>query len=115
VRNPDVELLWWAGCPSTDKAQAELERVIADLGLSGAYVRRTEISTDEEARARGFVGSPTILVDGADVTAPEPGEAPGLTCRVYRRRDGRMAPAPDPEDIREALRQAALAGKEKAR
>ena len=30
-------------------------------------------------------------------------EPAGLNCRVYRRRDGRVAPTPDPEDLRDAL------------
>jgi hypothetical protein len=28
----------------------------------------------------------------------------GLTCRVYRHRDGRVSPLPDRADMREALR-----------
>ena len=43
-----------------------------------------------------------MRVDGADVQPP--GDEPtGLTCRVYRRRDGRVSPLPDPEDVRDAL------------
>ena len=37
---------------------------------------------------------------------PEDGEPPGLTCRVYRLRDGRVSPKPDPDDLRDALRAA---------
>ena len=29
-----------------------------------------------------------------------------LTCRVYRLRDGRVSPTPDPEDVRAAVRRA---------
>ena len=114
MSNLDIELLWWAGCPSTDKAQAELEQAIRDVGLSGVEVRRTEIATDDEARDKRFAGSPTILVDGADVVPPHPDEIAGLACRVYRRRDGRIAPTPDPDDVRDALRRAASAQKETA-
>jgi hypothetical protein len=103
MRIPDVELLWWAGCPSTDAAQAELERAIDDVGLSGVSVRRTEIDTDQKATARRFLGSPTILVDGVDVAGPATEEPIGLSCRVYRQRDGRVSPTPDPDDVREAL------------
>src|SRR5437763_13932877 len=103
TRTPDIELLWWAGCPSTDRAHAELEQAIRDVGLSAVEVRRTEIATDDEARERGFVGSPTILVDGAAVASPGPDEVAGLACRVYRRRDGRISPAPGPHDPRPPL------------
>jgi hypothetical protein len=98
----DVELRWWAGCPSTERALAELREALAELGLAGTDVRMTEIATDEDARVTGFAGSPTILIDGADV-APTADEV-GLSCRVYRRRDGRVSPTPDPEDLRDALR-----------
>ena len=44
----------------------------------------------------------TIRVAGRDIQPP--GDAPaGLTCRVYRLRDGRISALPDPADIREAL------------
>lgn len=65
----------------------------------------TEIRTEDEARERAFVGSPTILVAGADV-APPADEPVGLNCRVYRRRDGTVSPTPDRDDLREALRRA---------
>jgi hypothetical protein len=102
---PDIELLWWAGCPSTEKALRELEAALQDAGISGAGVRMTEIQTEHQARDRAFAGSPTILVDGEDVAPP--GDQPvGLNCRVYRRRDGRVSPTPDPEALRDALRRA---------
>jgi hypothetical protein len=107
MHKPLIELLWWEGCPSTERALADLREALRDAGLDESAVRMREIGTDADARAAGFVGSPTILVDGADVAASAPEEPYGLTCRVYRRRDGRISPTPDPEDVREALRRAA--------
>jgi hypothetical protein len=102
---PDIELLWWAGCPSTERARAELRAALEDAGISNAKVRMTEITTVQQAQARGFVGSPTILVDGEDVAPP--GEEPvGLNCRVYRRRDGTVSPTPGPDIVRAALKRA---------
>lgn len=105
MRAPNVELLWWEGCPSTERALQQLREALQDTGLESVEVRTREIRTDEDAARCGFFGSPTILVDGVDV-APEAGEPVGLSCRVYRRRDGRISPTPDPEDLREALRRA---------
>jgi hypothetical protein len=69
-----------------------------------------EIRTDEEATASRFTGSPTILIDGVELMTAlgrGGGEEPaGLNCRVYVRRDGRVSPTPDPEDLRDALRAA---------
>ena len=53
-----------------------------------------EVRTDADAGRERFVGSPTIRVDGRDVQPPD-GEPAGLTCRVYRLRDGRISPLPD--------------------
>jgi len=104
---PSIELLWWEGCPSTERAAEALRTALVDVGLPDAEIRRREIRTEEEARAAGFPGSPTILIEGRDPFAPQgEGEPPGLTCRVYRRRDGRVSPIPDPDDLREALRRA---------
>lgn len=102
-----VELLWWEGCPSTDRALAAVHEALSDLGLDDAGVRMREIKDDGDAREAGFVGSPTILIDGVDFVPAAADEQIGLSCRVYRRRDGRVSPIPDPEDLREALRTAA--------
>jgi hypothetical protein len=103
----DIELLWWEGCPSTEKALGELKDAIRDLGLDAVEIRTREIETDQDADAAGFRGSPTILIDGRDVVPAASDEPIGLSCRVYRRRDGRISPTPDPDDLRDALRQAA--------
>jgi hypothetical protein len=104
---PEVELLWWEGCPSTERALDELRDALRDLNLSDAEVRLREITTDAEAARAGFVGSPTILIDGRDVAPAPAGESAALSCRVYRRRDGRISPTPDPEDVKDLLRRAA--------
>ena len=65
----NVELLWWEGCPSTERALDELRAALAELDLDGVEVQMREIRTDEEAEATGFVGSPTILIDGVDLVA----------------------------------------------
>jgi hypothetical protein len=103
-----VELLWWAGCPSTERALAELREALVELELDDVRVRVSEIATDDEAQAIGFAGSPTILIDGADIVARDIEQQIGLSCRVYTRRDGRVSPTPDPADLRDALRRATL-------
>jgi hypothetical protein len=73
-------------------------------GIGEASLRVTEIRSDEDAKRHGFPGSPTIRVEGRDIQPPGPEQPIGLTCRVYRQRDGRVSPLPDPEDIKDALR-----------
>jgi hypothetical protein len=101
--HPRIELLWWEGCPSWKRALEDLEGAVADVGLDPARIVVREIDDLAHAELEGFVGSPTIRVEGADVEPPGDGEAPSLTCRVYRLRDGRVSPTPDPQDLRDAL------------
>jgi hypothetical protein len=101
-----VELLWWDGCPSHPEALEELTRILREEGIE-ADVSRVEITDDEQARRERFPGSPTIRIDGDDIVPPGEGEPFSLTCRVYRTRDGRISPLPDPEDVRDAVRRAA--------
>jgi hypothetical protein len=100
-----VELLFWDGCPSHPQALRELRAAMTELGLDPGAVVVREIDTDDAAGAERFCGSPTIRIDGADVQ--DVGDEPSaLTCRVYHRRDGRVSPVPDPDDLRDALRAA---------
>ena len=102
---PVVEVLLWDGCPSYDDALADLNRILAEEGLS-ATVELVEIESDEQAASERFPGSPTIRIGGEDIVPPGDGEPFTLTCRIYRLRDGRVSPTPDPEDVRAAVRRA---------
>jgi hypothetical protein len=104
-QSPRVELLWWRGCPSWERALAELGEEMARAGLDPAAVEVREVETEAEADIERFVGSPTIRIAGRDIQPPT-GEASGLTCRVYRLRDGRISALPDRADIRDALERA---------
>jgi hypothetical protein len=97
-----VEVLWWRECPSWERAIEVVREEMAAAGLDPDGLRVLEIESDEDARREGFVGSPTVRVAGVDIR-PTGDEPPGLTCRVYRRRDGRVSPLPDPHDVRDAL------------
>ncbi len=100
-----VELLWWDGCPSHPDALEQLREVLGSEGLDPDLVERREIVGDEQAARERFPGSPTILIDGRDIVPAARGPV-GLSCRVYRLRNGRPSPTPDPEDVRAAVRRA---------
>jgi hypothetical protein len=102
-----VELLWWEGCPSTPEAMEDLKRVLREEGLDAEAVELVEVESDEQAERERFPGSPTIRIDGEDAVPPADTDPVGLTCRVYRLRDGRPSPTPDPADLRAAVRRAA--------
>lgn len=103
----DVELLVVADCPN-EIAAAELLRIaLDDVGRGDVGVTTTVITTLEQAVRRGFIGSPTILIDGSDPFA-EPGRAAGLACRVYTAPSG-SSDVPDLRLLRQALKRAAAA------
>lgn len=98
-----IELLHWAGCPSTPEAEELLAEVLADRGLD-VEVRVHEVTSQEEAERLTFPGSPTIRIDGRDVD--EAGAASGramLACRIYHLPDGRVSPVPSREQLEAAL------------
>ncbi len=98
-----VELLWWEGCPSHPRALHDLRDALREEGEPADAVEVRHVGSDEEARRERFIGSPTIRIDGEDVVPPT--DVPfSLNCRIYRLRDGRVSPVPDPEDVRETLR-----------
>src|SRR5437870_2324608 len=98
---PRVELLWWDGCPFTERALADLRSALREVGVDPESIELREVASDEQAELERFPGSPTIRINGRD---PFPGEASiGLSCRIYRRADGRASPTPDPDVLREAI------------
>jgi hypothetical protein len=98
---PRVEFLWWSGCPSWERALGELREEMLALGLDPASVVQRQVIDYAEADRDAFAGSPTIRIDGRDVSPTD--EPVGLACRVYRLRDGRVSPLPDRADVRDAL------------
>ena len=52
---PKVELLWWQGCPSWERALANLREEMSAVGLDPASVEVREARTDEDAVTEGFV------------------------------------------------------------
>ncbi|HEY7150078.1 MAG TPA: hypothetical protein VH391_00170 [Solirubrobacterales bacterium] len=99
---PTVELLWWRECPSWEEALAVVREEMEVAGLDAGSLQVREVRTDRDAELEGFVGSPTIRVNGRDLQPPSD-DPVGLTCRVYRLSDGRISPLPERAEVREAL------------
>lgn len=96
----ELVLLTVPGCPNAATFE---ERLAAALARHpGTVVHRREIASEPEAAQAGMHGSPTLLVDGTDPFA-SPGQAPSLSCRLYRDTTGRMSGAPTVEALRSAL------------
>ena len=98
-----VELLYWQGCPSHGEALDLLRTVLAERGLNVEVTVR-EVRSRAEAIELAFPGSPTIRVDGRDVSPDGADAPPALTCRIYRLEDGRVSPVPSRQQLEDALR-----------
>jgi hypothetical protein len=79
----NVVLLFSPDCPNWRVADERLREALALAGRHGVRVEHRLVSTPAEARAAGFRGSPTVLVDEQDPFAGP--EAPaGPSCRLFR-------------------------------
>jgi hypothetical protein len=103
----NLELLVTPDCPHLEPAAVLVRSALDDVGLTTAQLSTTLITTAEEANRLGFIGSPTILVNGQDLFAV-PGAQPALACRIY---SGPAGPTgiPARRDLRQALKRAAAA------
>lgn len=90
---------YFDGCPNWQVVAQRIHEVVADR--DDVHVGFEAVETPEDAERLGFVGSPTILVDGVDPFS-EPGRPTGLTCRIYRTPDG-PAGSPTQAQIAQAL------------
>lgn len=98
----NVELLVVPDCPHQHAAMVLMRSALDDVGLADINFGVTVIDTQEAADRRGFIGSPTIVINGADPFA-EPGRPTAMACRVYPGTGG----VPEPRSLREALKRGA--------
>ena len=98
--NVDFELLSITGCPNTAAARDVFVRALALEGISET-VHLREVTSDAEAEALGFRGSPTFRAAGRDLF-PGTGSA-ALSCRLYRS-GANLSGVPSLDDLHAALR-----------
>jgi hypothetical protein len=85
-----IELVYFDGCPNADQARANLRAALD----GGAWREWNLTSPDTPERLRRY-GSPTVLIDGRDVTGEGGTTSGAMACRA----DG----APSPDVIRDGL------------
>jgi hypothetical protein len=98
-----IEILFSDGCPNVELAIRRVREAMAKCDVF-AELHLVRIGEEADAVERGFLGSPTIRVDGLDVD-PSTSERVdfGLQCRLYSF-DGHLAGVPPVEWIEVALR-----------
>ncbi|MFN8172194.1 MAG: thioredoxin family protein [Candidatus Nanopelagicales bacterium] len=77
-----MELLYFDDCPNWIVAESRLTKALSITGHDHVTVERRRIESVEQARAVGFLGSPTIRIDGVDPFAFGT-EQVGLSCRLF--------------------------------
>lgn len=95
-----VEILYFEGCPNHRPAVERVQEVIREERIQ-AELAEVEVRDEAAARKIGFLGSPTIRVNGLDIEHTARGSKPfGMACRTY------AGGLPSRELIRTALREA---------
>ncbi len=92
-------MLYFDDCPNWEQAADHLDTLAAEF--PDLSVMRRLVDTEQDAQSVGFHGSPSILIDGVDVFAPDDALV-GLSCRMYQTADG-PAGSPTIQQLRDAL------------
>ncbi len=87
-----IELVYFSGCPNAGAARDNIKQALAALRLPATFAEWDQLDASAPERIRQY-GSPTVLVDGRDITGV--GAVEGATCRA----EG----APSVETIKAAL------------
>jgi len=96
-----VELVYEKTCPNVDAARAQIRKAFTQIKREPQW-QEWEVS---DSRAPDYVqvyGSPTILVNGKDVSGLAPGDCKD-NCRIYDGDNGRLSVVPPLEKIVSAL------------
>lgn len=99
-----IEVLYFEGCPNHVLAVEMVRDTLNSLGRRDE-IHQVEVRTQADAEAIGFVGSPSIRIDGSDVEPwARTAKTFGLSCRTYF--DGLYhAGVPSPELLCRAIKE----------
>src|SRR5207302_201163 len=105
IHKMKIEVLYFDGCPNHKPAVERVQELLREEGAS-AEVMEVNVSDASIAQDVGFLGSPSVRVDGLDVE-PEARTVReyGMMCRTYSV-DGRREGLPSREILRQAIREA---------
>lgn len=98
-----IEVLYFKGCPNHEPAVARVRHALSTEGID-ITVEEVEVTDAAIAQELGFLGSPSIRVDGLDVEPEARGlRTFGFGCRTYSDAEGQRSGLPSISVIRRAL------------
>jgi hypothetical protein len=101
----NIEILYFEGCPNHRPALQRVQNVLKKEGMC-AEISQIQVCDREVAREIGFLGSPSVRINGLDVEPTVRNTHDyGMMCRTYVSDAGRDG-LPSREMIRQALRDA---------
>jgi hypothetical protein len=96
-----ITIQYFDGCPHWKLADERVRRALKDVSTHDVTIEYQLIDSPETADRLGFLGSPTILVDGRDPFANGT-EQIGMSCRVFPTEEG-VQGAPSEAQLRRLL------------
>ncbi|MGA9118245.1 MAG: DUF2703 domain-containing protein [Bacteroidota bacterium] len=78
----NVRLFYFEGCPNVEATFDLLRECLADEKVTGPIVR-TRILDEAQAAEHGFLGSPSIQINGEDIESARRDDKPFFGCRIY--------------------------------
>ncbi len=98
-----VEFLAFEGCPLAPKALHQLEQAVERIKKQlTVSIRQVDLMHPDTTESVQRWGSPTILLNGRDISGAEPGDA--NCCRIYPGPDGVLSE----QEILDALKKATV-------
>ncbi len=97
-----IQFLAFDGCPLAVSARDVLKRALIECGLDADHYEEIDIMDAETSDEFRAWGSPTILINGVDVSGVSIGN--GASCRIYDTPDRVPEQSQIVEKIRRALK-----------
>jgi hypothetical protein len=97
-----ITFQYFEGCPNAPATLDNLRKAGEELGIPETHIELLEVPDPAQAEEHRFQGSPTILVNGKDITTDQVPAGFSYTCRVYSFEGERTGVIPK-EYIREKL------------
>ena len=99
-----IEILYFPDCPNYLPAVEHVQEALREEHTSAA-IKYVQVLDAAKAAATGFLGSPTVRINGIDIEpSARSGGHTGMCCRTYCGGSGRDG-APSVALIREAIRE----------